>query len=233
MFKSNKCYFFVDIAHIAGLVATGYHQSPLPYADVVTTTTHKTLRCTRGAIIMSNDIELGKKIDKSVFPGCQGGPLEHAIAAKAVGFGEALKPTFKKYIKNVLNNCKAMCEELKRLKYNIVSETTDNHLILVDLTPKHISGKEADQLLEDVGITLNKNSIPNDPLSPQITSGVRIGTAAITSRGFTKNDCIKVAQLIDLVLVNSRNKNYSKIKKNVIEQVKKLCKKYPIYQKPY
>lgn len=227
--KDKKCYYFVDMAHIAGLVATGLHMSPLPYADVVTSTTHKTLRGTRGAIILTNNEEIAKKIDRSVFPGCQGGPLEHSIAGKAVAFGEALKPEFKKYMVNVVNNCKCLASELVKLGYKIVSGGTDNHLILVDLTPKGITGKDADQLLQDVGITINKNAIPNDPLGPKVTSGVRLGTAAITSRGFDKDDIKTVAQLIDLAITKRNESNYSTIKNKIKSEVKKLCTNHPIY----
>jgi glycine hydroxymethyltransferase len=225
----HKCIYMVDIAHIAGLVVGGQHMSPFPYADVVTTTTHKTLRGTRGAVIMCNDEDYIKQINRSVFPGCQGGPLEHAIAGKAVAFGEALKPEFKQYIKQVVLNCKAMAKRLLELGYKLVSGGTDNHLLLVDLTPKGITGKDADKLLQDVNITTNKNTIPNDPLGPKITSGLRLGTAAITTRGFKEKDAIKVAELIDKTLINKDKSNYAKIKAEVKKEIKALTTKYPIY----
>lgn len=192
----HGAYFMVDMAHIAGLVATGAHPSPVPYADVTTTTTHKTLRGPRGGLILSNDEEIAKKIDKAVFPGSQGGPLMHVIAGKAVAFGEALQPEFKTYIDNVVANCAAMAEGLTAGGLRLVSGGTDNHLCLVDLTPADVTGKDAEKLLESVGITANKNSIPNEPRSPFVTSGIRVGSAAATTRGLDENDFRRVGELI-------------------------------------
>lgn len=192
----HGAYFMVDMAHIAGLVATGAHPSPVPYADVTTTTTHKTLRGPRGGLILSNDEEIAKKIDKAVFPESQGGPLMHVIAGKAVAFGEALQPEFKTYIDNVVANCAAMAEGLTAGGLRLVSGGTDNHLCLVDLTPADVTGKDAEKLLESVGITVNKNSIPNEPRSPFVTSGIRVGSAAATTRGLDENDFRRVGELI-------------------------------------
>lgn len=192
----HGAYFMVDMAHIAGLVATGAHPSPVPYADVTTTTTHKTLRGPRGGLILSNDEEIAKKIDKAVFPGSQGGPLMHVIAGKAVAFGEALQPEFKTYIDNVVANCAAMAEGLTAGGLRLVSGGTDNHLCLVDLTPADVTGKDAEKLLESVDITVNKNSIPNEPRSPFVTSGIRVGSAAATTRGLDENDFRRVGELI-------------------------------------
>lgn len=192
----HGAYFMVDMAHIAGLVATGAHPSPVPYADVTTTTTHKTLRGPRGGLILCNDEEIAKKIDKAVFPGSQGGPLMHVIAGKAVAFGEALQPEFKTYIDNVVANCAAMAEGLAAGGLRLVSGGTDNHLCLVDLTPADVTGKDAEKLLESVGITVNKNSIPNEPRSPFVTSGIRVGSAAATTRGLDENDFRRVGELI-------------------------------------
>lgn len=192
----HGAYFMVDMAHIAGLVATGAHPSPVSYADVTTTTTHKTLRGPRGGLILCNDEEIAKKIDKAVFPGSQGGPLMHVIAGKAVAFGEALQPEFKTYIDNVVANCAAMAEGLTAGGLRLVSGGTDNHLCLVDLTPADVTGKDAEKLLESVGITVNKNSIPNEPRSPFVTSGIRVGSAAATTRGLDENDFRRVGELI-------------------------------------
>lgn len=192
----HGAYFMVDMAHIAGLVATGAHPSPVPYADVTTTTTHKTLRGPRGGLILCNDEEIAKKIDKAVFPGSQGGPLMHVIAGKAVAFGEALQPEFKTYIDNVVANCAAMAKGLTAGGLRLVSGGTDNHLCLVDLTPADVTGKDAEKLLESVGITVNKNSIPNEPRSPFVTSGIRVGSAAATTRGLDENDFRRVGELI-------------------------------------
>ena len=189
-------YFMVDMAHIAGLVATGAHPSPVPYADVVTSTTHKTLRGPRGGMIVCNDEEIAAKIDKAVFPGSQGGPLMHVIAGKAVAFGEALKPSFKDYIDRVVTNCAAMAEGLTTGGLRLVSGGTDNHLCLVDLTPADVTGKDAEKLLERVGITVNKNSIPNEPRSPFVTSGIRVGSAAATTRGLGAQEFRRVGELI-------------------------------------
>lgn len=189
-------YFMVDMAHIAGLVAAGAHPSPVPYADVVTSTTHKTLRGPRGGLIVCNDEKIAKKIDKAVFPGSQGGPLMHVIAGKAVAFGEALRPEFKEYIDRVVANCAAMAEGLTAGGLRLVSGGTDNHLCLVDLTPADVTGKDAEKLLERVGITVNKNSIPNEPRSPFVTSGIRVGSAAATTRGLTAQEFRRVGELI-------------------------------------
>lgn len=193
-------YLVVDMAHFAGLVAAGLHPNPLPYAHVVTSTTHKTLRGPRGGLILSNDLELGKKIDKLIFPGIQGGPLEHVIAGKAVAFFEALQPEFKEYSQRVVENAKRLSEALAQRGYRIVSGGTDNHLFLVDLRPKGLTGKEAEAWLDQVGITVNKNAIPFDPAPPRVTSGIRIGTPAITTRGFTPEEMPLVAELIDEAL---------------------------------
>ncbi len=216
-------YYMVDMAHIAGLVAVGLHESPIPYADVVTTTTHKTLRGTRGGIIMCTK-ELAQKIDKAVFPGSQGGPLMHVIAGKAVALKEALQPSFKKYQEQVLKNAKAMAQEFQKHGIKIVSNGTDNHLMLLDLRKNNITGKELEQLLDEVNITVNKNTIPFDEQSPFVTSGIRIGTPSVTTRGFKEEDCKKVAQLI----VHSIEKREQALE-TVREEVKKLCKQYPIY----
>uniref|UniRef100_A0A7V4AM58 Serine hydroxymethyltransferase n=1 Tax=Thermus tengchongensis TaxID=1214928 RepID=A0A7V4AM58_9DEIN len=194
-------YLVVDMAHFAGLVAAGLHPNPLPHAHVVTSTTHKTLRGPRGGLILSNDLELGKKIDKLIFPGIQGGPLEHVIAGKAVAFFEALQPEFKEYSRLVVANARRLAEELANRGYRIVTGGTDNHLFLVDLRPKGLTGKEAEERLDAVGITVNKNAIPFDPKPPRVTSGIRIGTPAITTRGFTPEEMPRVAELIDRALM--------------------------------
>ncbi len=187
-------YMFVDMAHIAGLVATGAHESPVPYADFVTTTTHKTLRGPRGGAILCKE-KYAKQIDKSIFPGMQGGPLMHTIAAKAVCFGEALRPEFKVYIEQVVKNAKVLGEELLKYGFKLVSGGTDNHLLLIELTNKNITGKEAEKLLDLVGITVNKNTVPNETLSPFVTSGIRIGTPAVTTRGFKEEEMKIIADL--------------------------------------
>lgn len=192
----SKCYLMVDMAHIAGLVATGLHPSPLPYADVVTSTTHKTLRGTRGGIILSNDIELGKKIDKAVFPGIQGGPLEHVIAGKAICFEEALKPEFKQYQEQILKNIKAMEKVFKERKVPMIADGSDNHLLLLDLRKYNISGKQLEDALSEVGIVVNKNAIKDDPRPKSETSGIRLGTAAITTRGMTEDNAAWIAHQI-------------------------------------
>ena len=192
-------YFMVDMAHIAGLVCTGNHMSPVEYADFVTSTTHKTLRGPRGGLILCKE-EYAKMIDKTIFPGIQGGPLEHVIAGKAVCFKEALDPSFKEYINQVVLNCKTLAEELVKRGFKLVSGGTDNHLMLIDLTSKNITGKEAENLLEEVNITANKNSIPNDKEKPTITSGIRVGTAACTTKGLVKEDMILLAEAMDLAL---------------------------------
>lgn len=219
-------YLMVDMAHIAGLVAAGVHPSPVPYAHVTTTTTHKTLRGPRGGLILSNDEEIAKKIDKAIFPGTQGGPLMHTIAAKAVCFGEALKPEFKEYAGRIVENCAALAERLISEGFKLVSGGTDNHLMLVDLTGMKVdTGKEAEHLLDEVGVTCNKNAIPYDEKSPFVTSGIRLGTAAVTTRGFTKEDMAEVAKIIAMTLKNF-DLNYSEAKK----RVEALCKKYPLYE---
>ncbi len=216
--------FMVDMAHIAGLVASGMHPSPVPYAHVVTSTTHKTLRGPRGGIILTNDEEIAKKVNKAIFPGIQGGPLMHIIAAKAVCFGEALKPEFKEYGKKVVSNCKALENALIAQGVNIVSGGSDNHLLLLDLRSLGITGKELEHRLDEVHITVNKNAIPNDPEKPFVTSGIRIGTAAVTSRGFEAQDMIDIAEYIKLAATDFENsKDY------IIENVARICDKYPLY----
>ena len=221
--KSVGAYMMVDIAHIAGLVAAGYHPSPVPYADVVTTTTHKTLRGPRGGMIMCKE-ELAKAIDKAVFPGTQGGPLMHIIAAKAVCFKEALQPEYKEYIGQVVKNASTLAKALIDRGINIVSGGTDNHLMLVDLRSLNLTGKEAEKLLDEVGVTCNKNTIPNDPQSPFITSGLRLGTPAITSRGFKEDDMVEVAEIIAMTL-----KDFEANKEEAKARVRKLTEKYPLY----
>lgn len=219
-------YLMVDMAHIAGLVATGAHPSPIPIADVVTTTTHKTLRGPRGGMILSNNKELGKKIDSALFPGTQGGPLEHVIAAKAQAFYEDLQPEFTQYIDQVIKNSKAMAEEFKNSKkIRVVSGGTDNHLMIIDITKTGVTGKDAQNLLDSVNITTNKESIPGDKRSPFITSGLRIGTPAITSRGFKKSDAKEVAKIIIEVLDNPEDAG---VLAQAKERVKGLIQRYPI-----
>lgn len=218
-------YLMVDMAHIAGLVATGLHPSPLPYADVVTSTTHKTLRGPRGGIILTNSEELIKKINKAVFPGIQGGPLENIIAAKGVAFYEALQPEFKAYQEQVLRNAKALTNKLIELGFRVVSNGTDNHLLIVDLRNKNITGKDAEVLLDKINITVNKNSIPNDPLPPLKTSGIRLGTPAMTTRGFQEAEFIEVANIINLAIMNKDNPQKLKELK---QRVKTMMRKYPL-----
>ncbi len=222
--KSVGAYFMVDMAHIAGLVAAGEHVSPVPYADIVTTTTHKTLRGPRGGLILTNNEELAKKINKAIFPGTQGGPLMHTIAAKAVCFGEALKPEFKEYQHNVVINAQALAKGLLERGFNLVSGGTDNHLMLVDLQPFNITGKELEHRLDEVYITVNKNAIPNDPQSPFVTSGVRIGTPAVTTRGLGVEEMGKIAEYIYLA-AKDFDANADAIRAGVTE----ICKKYPLY----
>lgn len=219
-------YLMVDMAHIAGLVAAGLHPSPFPYADVVTTTTHKTLRGPRGGVILSNN-EINEKFNfnKAIFPGTQGGPLEHVIAGKAVAFKEALDPSFKEYQAQIVKNCKALAEALRNKGFNMVTGGTDNHLLLLDLTNFDITGKELQARCDNVYITLNKNAIPNDPRSPFVTSGVRIGTAAITSRGMKEEDMEIIADLIYQTVTD-----YGNNIDNIREKVVTLCNKYPIYE---
>ncbi|ENK1242613.1 serine hydroxymethyltransferase [Clostridium sporogenes] len=217
-------YMMVDMAHIAGLVATGLHPSPMPYADFVTTTTHKTLRGPRGGAILCKE-KYAKAVDKAIFPGIQGGPLMHIIAAKAVCFGEALKEDYKTYMNQVIKNTKALGEELIKYGFRLISGGTDNHLLLIDLTDKKITGKDAEKLLDSVGITVNKNTIPFETLSPFVTSGIRIGTPAVTTRGFKEEEMKKIAYFINYS-IEHREENLSQIK----DQVKEVCKKYPLYQ---
>ena len=230
---ADKCgaKLLVDMAHISGLVATGDHPSPIPHAHVVTSTTHKTLRCGRGGMILTNDELIAKKVNSAVFPGLQGGPLMHAIAGKVVGFGEALKPEFKVYIKSVINNAKVLSEELLKRGLNIVSGGTDTHVVLVDLRPKELTGNIAEDALERAGITCNKNGIPFDPEKPSVTSGIRLGTPAGTSRGFGEKEFILIANLISDVLDGLRKeKSFSDtVEKEVKNKIKKLCYEFPIY----
>ena len=224
--KEVGAYLMVDMAHIAGLVAAGKHPSPVPYADVTTTTTHKTLRGPRGGLILTNDEEIAKAINKAIFPGIQGGPLMHTITAKAVCFGEALKPEFTAYAERVIENTAALADELVKEGFRLVSGGTDNHLMLVDLTGMKVdTGKEAEHLLDEVGITCNKNSIPNDKQKPSITSGLRLGSAAVTSRGFNTEDMREVAKLISMTL-----DDYENNKNEVRARVKALLDKYPLYE---
>lgn len=225
--KSVDAIFMVDMAHIAGLVAAGQHPSPVPYADIVTTTTHKTLRGPRGGLILGRDEELGKKINKAVFPGIQGGPLMHVIAAKAVALGEALKPSFKEYGAQVVKNAAALADELTKLGYRIVSGGTDTHVMLVDLTNKDITGKEAQTLLDEVNITANRNTIPFEPRSPFVTSGIRLGSPALTTRGFREEDTREVARIIAHVLDAPTDESR---RAEARRRVDALCKKYPIYE---
>ena len=218
--------FMVDMAHIAGLVAAGIHQSPVPYADVVTSTTHKTLRGPRGGIILCKE-EYGRKIDSAVFPGTQGGPLEHIIAAKAVCFAEALKPEFVDYQRRLVANCYTLAEELKTRGFNLITGGTDNHLLLIDLRNIGITGIEAQNRLEEINITLNKNAVPNDPEKPMITRGIRIGTAAATTRGFDLEDMKDIARIISIVLTTN---DMDESQKDMLrEEVAHLCKKHPLY----
>ena len=217
--------FMVDMAHIAGLVAAGLHPSPVPYADIVTTTTHKTLRGPRGGLILCKE-QYAKQIDKAIFPGVQGGPLMHVIAAKAVAFGEALKPEFKDYAKQIIANCKALAEGLMAEGFRLVSGGTDNHLILVDVRGQKMTGKTAEHLLDEVGVTCNKNTIPFDPESPFVTSGIRLGTAAVTTRGFKEDDMKEVAAIIGLVLNNADDEAKHA---EAAKRVAALCAKYPMY----
>ena len=224
---AHQCgaYLLVDMAHIAGLVAAGLHQNPVPYADVVTTTTHKTLRGPRGGLILCKDAEFGKQFNKAIFPGIQGGPLMHTIAAKAVCFKEALSPEFKKYQKQIVKNAAALADGLIKNGFKLVSGGTDNHLMLLDLSDTGITGKEAEHMLDEVGITANKNTIPFDKQSPFVTSGVRLGTPATTTRGFKEDDMKEIAELIKLTLSDFEN-NKEEVKKRVAA----LCGKYPLYQ---
>lgn len=225
---ADKCgaYLMVDMAHIAGLVATGIHPSPMPYADVITTTTHKTLRGPRGGMILTNNEEIIKKINKIIFPGIQGGPLMHVIAAKAECFYEALQPEFKEYMNNVVKNAKALCKTLQEEGFKIISNGTDNHLMLVDVKSIGVTGKEAESVLESVNITCNKNTIPNETLSPMITSGIRLGTPAMTTRGLNEEDFTLIGKIISKAL---KNKDDEALLLNLKSEVKKITDKYPLY----
>ena len=222
---SNGAMLMVDMAHIAGLVAAGLHQSPVGLADVVTTTTHKTLRGPRGGLILTNDEELIKKINKAIFPGIQGGPLMHVIAGKAVCFGEALKPEFKAYAQQIVDNAQALAKGLLARGFDLVSGGTDNHLMLVDLRPVHITGKEMEHRLDEVYITVNKNAIPNDPEKPMVTSGIRVGTPAVTTRGLVTEDMEKIAEFMYLTATQFDTKA-----DEIREGVSALCAKYPLYE---
>lgn len=222
---ANGAMFMVDMAHIAGLVAAGLHQSPIPYADVVTTTTHKTLRGPRGGLILCNNPYLAKKLNSAVFPGTQGGPLMHVIAGKAVCFGEALKPEFKEYQQRVIDNAQALANGLISRGQNLVSGGTDNHLCLLDLRGTGVTGKELESRLDEVHITLNKNTVPNEPLSPFVTSGVRIGTPAATTRGLNTDDFDKIAEFIALAVTD-----YDAKKQYILDGVAQICSKYPLYE---
>jgi len=225
--KSVGAYLMIDMAHIAGLVAAGLHPSPVPYADVVTTTTHKTLRGPRGGLILCRDAEFGKQFNKAIFPGIQGGPLMHVIAAKAVAFKEALSDEFKVYQQQVLDNAKALADELVKKGFRIVSGGTDNHLMLVDLRSKNITGKEAQFLLDEIGITANRNTIPFEPLSPFVTSGIRLGTPALTTRGLKEEDIREVADIIADVIENRED---SAVIETTKAKVQAICKKFPLYE---
>ena len=223
--KEVGAYFMVDLAHIAGLVAAGLHPSPVPYADVVTSTTHKTLRGPRGGLILCNDEELGKAFNKAIFPGTQGGPLMHVIAGKAVCFGEALKPEFKEYQKNVIDNCQALVKGLLARDIKLVSGGSDNHLCLVDLRGSEVTGKELEHRLDEVYITANKNTVPNEPRSPFITSGLRLGSPAVTTRGFDTEDMDKIAEYIALAVNDFENsKDY------IRNGVNEICNRHPLYK---
>ena len=225
--KKVGAYFMVDMAHIAGLVAAGLHPSPIPCADVVTTTTHKTLRGPRGGMILCRDAEFGQQFNKAVFPGIQGGPLMHVIAAKAVALGEALAPSFKEYAAQVVKNAAALAEALMQDGFRIVTGGTDNHLLLVDLRSKNITGKAAQILLDEVGITANRNTIPFEPLSPFVTSGLRLGSPALTTRGFKEDDMREVAGIIALALTHPDS---AEAKEEARARVAALCRKYPLYE---
>ena len=226
-YEKIKCYFMVDMAHIAGLVAAGLHQSPIPYADVVTSTTHKTLRGPRGGIILWNDDKYTKKINSAVFPGVQGGPLENIIAAKAVCFGEALKPEFKEYMKRVVENTKTLAEQLTQLGVKLLTQGTDNHLLLIDLRNESITGQELENRLEEIGIITNKNAVPFDTKNKKETSGLRLGAAAVTSRGLGKEEMLTIAQLIahciDTEIYNDNKEYMQKV-------VQSICNKFPLYR---
>jgi len=223
--KEIGAYLMSDIAHIAGLVATGMHPSPVPYSDFITTTTHKTLRGPRGGVVMCKE-QYAKAIDKSVFPGIQGGPLVHVIAAKAVAFNEALSDNFKEYQQNIVKNAKALADALKKRGFKLVSDGTDNHLMLVDLTNFNITGKEAEEGLDKAGITVNKNTIPFDTKPPTVTSGIRIGTPSVTTRGMGENEMEEIAEIIERVI---KNLSSNAVIKDMKRKVQALCEKFPIY----
>ena len=225
--KAIDAYLMVDMAHIAGLVAGGMHPSPLPWADVVTTTTHKTLRGPRGGMILTKDAEFGAQFNKAIFPGIQGGPLMHVIAAKAVALEEALQPAFKEYAAQVVKNAKTLAASLQEKGFRIVSGGTDNHLMLVDLRSKGVTGKDAQSLLDGVGITANRNTIPFEPLSPFVTSGIRLGSPALTTRGFKEADMEEVAAIIALVLDHVKD---AAAQEEAKKRVDALCEKYPLYE---
>ena len=226
-YERMKCYFMVDMAHIAGLVAAGLHQNPIPYADVVTSTTHKTLRGPRGGIILWNNDEYTKKINSAVFPGVQGGPLENIIAAKAVCFGEALKPEFKEYMQKVVDNTKTLAIQLTRLGVKLLTQGTDNHLLLIDLRNEDITGQELENRLEEIGIVTNKNAVPFDTKNKKETSGLRIGAAAVTSRGLGQEEMLTIAQLIaHCIDTNTYNDNKEYMKR----VVQSICNKFPLYK---
>lgn len=226
-------YLMVDMAHFAGLVAAGIHPNPVEYAHVVTSTTHKTLRGPRGGLILTNDPEIAKAVDKTIFPGIQGGPLMHVIAAKAVCFKEAMSEEFREYQKQVVKNAKKMAEEMKKRGYRIVSDGTDTHLFLVDLTPKDITGKAAEKALESCGITVNKNTIPNEKRSPFVASGIRIGTPAVTTRGMKEKEMEEIVELIDYVLSSITDEKGTvrpEVREEVTRRVRKLCERFPLYR---
>ena len=226
-----EAYLLADIAHYSGLIAAGEYPNPLKYAHVATTTTHKTLRGPRGGMILSNDLELGKLFDKAIFPGIQGGPLMHVIAAKAAAFGEALKPNFKEYVLQIINNAKALANELENQGVKIVSGGTDSHVILCDLRPLNITGKISEESLDRAGITCNKNAVPYDTQKPFITSGLRIGTPAVTTRGFKEKEMLKIGQLIGKVLksIAKNPDDLASVEEEVKKEVITLCKEFPLY----
>lgn len=226
-YERMKCYFMVDMAHIAGLVAAGLHQSPIPYADVVTSTTHKTLRGPRGGIILWNDDKYTKKINSAVFPGVQGGPLENIIAAKAVCFGEALKPEFKEYMEKVVENTRTLAMQLTHLGVKLLTQGTDNHLLLIDLRNESITGQELENRLEEIGIITNKNAVPFDTKNKKETSGLRLGAAAVTSRGLGKEEMLTIAQLIAHCI---DTETYNDNKEYMQKVVQSICKKFPLYK---
>ncbi len=224
--KEAGCLFMVDMAHVAGLVAAGVHPSPVPYADIVTTTTHKTLRGPRGGLILCKE-EYAKAIDKAIFPGIQGGPLMHAIAAKAVALKEAMQPDFAAYQNNIVTNAKTLADSLTAQGFRIVSGGTDNHMMLVDVRPQNLTGKQAENMLDQIGVTVNKNAIPFDTTSPFVTSGIRLGSAAVTTRGFTADDMAEVASIIALVLKHPDDATAAGAAE---QKVKALCAKHPLYR---